>query len=168
MANETRVRARAGAIQLAARRRRQRGAAMVEGVVVIPFFILIFVSMVFIGDLYRSKLTTHRLSMERIWADSLIGCDEAGTGRQMPLSEGIDLKQAAGAPGAALCEDGFGFLTETVVGGVNRPALLSSGNATTTTTTTLICNEKPVTGDFDGAAEFLWNLYAPDGMKATL
>ncbi|EYF06582.1 Hypothetical protein CAP_1712 [Chondromyces apiculatus DSM 436] len=137
---------------------------MVEALVAIPFFILMFICMVFIGDLYRSKLQTHRSSLELAWADSLAGCDTTTRG-PMPVSANIDLKDAAGAPGAALCEDGFGILTETVQGGVNRPSPLPSGITQTTTTTTLICNEKPETGDFDGAADFLWNLYAPPELK---
>lgn len=150
----------ASVLARASRRRRQRGAAMAEALVAIPFFILIFGSMVFIGNLYRSKLNTHRLSMENAWRESLIGCDETTLG-PLPVANGIDLKDASGSPGAALCQEGFGVLEESEEGTVQRNYPLPSGTVNTTTTTRLICNEKPVAGDFDGAADFLWNLYAP-------
>ncbi|HSO00452.1 MAG TPA: hypothetical protein VLS89_19305 [Candidatus Nanopelagicales bacterium] len=153
-----------GAVQRALGRRRRRGAVMAESLVAIPFFILIFGSAVFIGDLYRSKLSTHRASMERVWTESLLGCDETTLG-PLPLNNDIDLKEAAGAPGAQLCDTGFGMLTEEQSGSVARPAPLPAGNVDTTTTTLLICNEKPTDGDFDGAADFLWNLYAPPELK---
>lgn len=160
MKSSAQKRSGAAHVARAARRRRQRGAAMAEALVAIPFFILIFGSMVFIGNLYRSKLNTHRLSMENAWRESLMGCDETTMG-PLPVANNINLEAMAGAPGAALCQEGFGVLEESEEGSVQRNYPLPAGAVNTTTTTRLICNEKPTTGDFDGAADFLWNLYAP-------
>jgi len=150
----------AGAITRAARRKRARGAAMAESLVAIPFFILMFAGIVYMGNLYRGKLKTHRLSMEKAWTDSLGGCDEAATGRPLPMTANIDLGEAAGTPQAQLCETGFSWLSEEAAGTVNRPAMLNGGTTQVGTVTHLICNEDPESGDFEGAAEFLWKQFA--------
>ena len=46
-------------------RRDQRGAALVEAVVVIPFFLTILAGVIFVGKMYTTKLEVMRLSKQR-------------------------------------------------------------------------------------------------------
>jgi hypothetical protein len=138
---------------------------MAEALVAIPFFILIFAGMLFIGNLYREKLRTHRVSMNHAWTDSLKGCDEGELG-PLPVTNHINLGAAAGSPQAALCQTGFGKLSHHENGSVQRPSMIPGGAANATTYTHLICNEDPETGQFDGAADFLWNQFASDEFEA--
>jgi hypothetical protein len=153
-------------IARAVRRRAQRGAIMTEGVVVIPFFIIIFVSMIFIGGLYEEKLRTHKVSMKDAWASSLRGCTGAGPG-PLPMTQGMSLGEASGTPQAALCNTGFSKLAAEATGAVQRPNALGGGTQTATTFTQLICDERPETGQFEGAAQFLWDQFA-DEMPVTI
>lgn len=143
------------------RRRRARGAAMVEAIVSIPFFIIIFVSMVFIGRLYRSKMSTHRQAMATAWQNATLGCDPAVTG-PIPGTPSIDLGAAKDAPGAQLCNTSIGQVSETVAGNATASGALGGFSATTTTRTKLVCNERPTRGDFEGATEFLWDIFGPE------
>jgi len=141
-------------------RRRKRGAAMVEALVAIPFFMIIFASTVFVGEFYRRKLKSHRESMLLMWQASSLGCDETILG-PLPGSANINLGAASEAPGAALCSTGFGEVTELATGSVQASGIIGGYTANASTSTKLICNEKAETGDFDGASEFLWELFAP-------
>ena len=142
------------------RRRRARGAAMVEAIVTIPFFIIIFVSIIFVGRLYRSKMKTHRESMASAWQKSVLGCDPALTG-PIPGTPSIDLGAAKDAPGAQLCDSSVGQIKESVNGSAAASGALGGFSASTTTTTKLVCNERPTRGDFEGAFDFLWDLFKP-------
>lgn len=148
----------------AARRRGQRGAAMAEALVAIPFFILMFAGMIFIGDLYRTKLATHRKSTNDAWTLSLKGCDEKELG-PLPVTKDVDLGEAAGTPQAQLCEEGFGMVRPVAEGTVKKPSMIPGGSVNATTMANLICDEDPETGKFDGAAEFLWQQFAPPEMQ---
>ena len=57
------------------RRKGQRGAALVEAVVVIPFFIIIFASMIFIGQLYGEKQRTMREAKQNVWVYAMGNCE---------------------------------------------------------------------------------------------
>ena len=63
-----RTRARAG----------ERGAAFVEAVIVLPFFILVFAGVMFVGKFYDSKLTVMREARQSAWTQSMSNCGTAG------------------------------------------------------------------------------------------
>jgi hypothetical protein len=63
-----------------ARARRERGAAMVEALIVIPFFIMIFVLSIFLNNLYSAKLRTIRETKKCVWQSAMKGDCQGGCG----------------------------------------------------------------------------------------
>ncbi len=61
------------------RRRAERGAIVVEAIVVISVFILIFVGMIFFYELYRHKLTVTRLARAAAVGFGMNGCNGSAT-----------------------------------------------------------------------------------------
>jgi hypothetical protein len=59
-----------------ARRRRQRGAAFVEAIIIISFFVLAFLALVFFRDLYLKKLLLGRVARASAIAYSMGGCTD--------------------------------------------------------------------------------------------
>jgi hypothetical protein len=57
-----------------------RGAALVEALVVIPFFILTLAALIFAGSVYSNKLRAMREAKSRAWAYAMANCGEAGNG----------------------------------------------------------------------------------------
>jgi hypothetical protein len=158
---------RSSAIARAARRRRQRGAVMAEGVVVIPFFIIIFAGLVFLGTLYEEKLRTHKTSMDNAWTTALKGC-VGQPANALPITKDLPLGAAEGSPQAGLCNTGFGEVNLFEAGAVTRPTTLGGGSQNATTYSYVLCDEDPQTGDFEGAAEFLWQQFAPPEMQVPM
>jgi hypothetical protein len=136
---------------------------MVEAVVAIPFFLIIFASTVFIGELYRRKLKSHRESLAAAWNEAGQGCT-APPG-VLPGTPPVDLGEASAVPETALCDTGFGDVTEVANGSATAPAIIGGYTANASTATKLICNEQPKTANFEGAAEFLWEQFAPEELE---
>ncbi|MCC6555560.1 MAG: hypothetical protein IT372_21575 [Polyangiaceae bacterium] len=157
-------RAQRGGTRAAASRRRgaRRGAVMVEALVVIPFFIIIFASIVFIGNLYKNKLKTSQDSLAEVWLNSNLGCNGAATLSPLPGTEAVDWGEVKEAPGMALCDKEFGKLQSTKEASVKASNLIGGKNASAGTSTAVLCNEVPETGDFNGAVDFLWGLFGPE------
>jgi hypothetical protein len=61
-------------------RGRSRGAALVEALVVIPFFILTLAALIFAGAVYSTKLKAMREAKSRAWSYAMSNCGEAGNG----------------------------------------------------------------------------------------
>jgi hypothetical protein len=57
-----------------------RGAALVEALVVIPFFILTLAALIFAGAVYSTKLRAMREAKSRAWSYAMANCGEAGNG----------------------------------------------------------------------------------------
>ena len=72
--------------------RSSRGAAVVEAVVVIPFFIIIFASMIFVAKLYGEKQRTLRVSKEYAWTYAMANCESGGANATLE-SEGSPMSQ---------------------------------------------------------------------------
>ncbi|MGZ3473310.1 MAG: hypothetical protein ACXVCJ_02430, partial [Polyangiales bacterium] len=51
---------------------------MVEGVVAIPFFLIIFSALIFVNKFYETKLRTMRLTKESAWNYAMCNCAEKG------------------------------------------------------------------------------------------
>lgn len=79
-----------------ARLRRQRGAAMIEALIVIPFFIMIFVLSIFLNNLYTEKLKTIRETKQCVWTSAMKGDCQGGCGQSNTKNLGDkDLDQGA-------------------------------------------------------------------------
>lgn len=154
---------RAGTGAAALRRRRtSRGAVMVEALVAIPFFLIIFASIVFIGDLYRSKLRTHQSSMAEVWSRAFGDCDDPFGLPPLPGTGGIDWDEADEAPGAALCDKDFAKVESQKEAKVKASNLIGGKEADTSTKTAVLCNEVAESGDFEGATDFLWEIFGSE------
>src|SRR5262245_56561764 len=98
-----------------ARRRRQRGAAMVEALVAIPFFIVIFATTMFVGQFYQEKLRTMRESKRCAWDHSINGCKGgcaaetggAGSGSEVSPPGGTGDGKSDSAPGSQIMSKDF-------------------------------------------------------------
>ena len=144
------------------RRRGQRGAVMVEALVAIPFFLIIFASIVFIGGLYRTKLRTHQDSMVEAWVNAFGDCNNGIGLPPLEGTEGIDWDEADGAPGTALCEKDFAKIQSEKNASVTASSLIGGNQADATTKTTLVCHEVAESGDFEGATDFLWEIFGTE------
>ncbi len=58
----------------------QRGAVLLEAIVVIPFFILTLAVLIFAGAVYSTKLRAMRDAKSRVWSYAMANCGEAGNG----------------------------------------------------------------------------------------
>jgi len=95
------------ALQRAARAkaRKQRGAAMVEAMIVIPFFIIIFVLSAFLNRLYSEKLRTIRETKQCVWQSAMKGDCQGGCGTanvknlgDKDLDQGAESNPSQGQP----------------------------------------------------------------------
>jgi hypothetical protein len=59
-------------------RARARGAVLVEAVIVIPVFIILFAGIVFFGKIYDAKLNMLRLTRQSAWTHAMANCGTAG------------------------------------------------------------------------------------------
>ncbi len=57
-----------------------RGAALIEALVVIPFFILTLAALIFAGSVYSTKLKAMREAKSQAWSYAMSNCGEAGNG----------------------------------------------------------------------------------------
>jgi hypothetical protein len=143
-------------------RARARGAAMTEAVVAIPFFIILFASLVFIGKLYGEKERTIRQARELAWAQAMnCGASQSGD----PLSEiAVDGKAKSetdkykGVTGELALSTEHGMASATVTGTASASGVLGGFTRKLSTTTRLTCNEQPLDGDLKGVLKFGWKL----------
>src|SRR5262249_23965643 len=141
-------------------RSRQRGAAMAEAVVSIPFFIVIFACTLFADRVYTTKIKTLNDSKRAAWTSALKGCSgnggdnlvEAGGGSQS------DMGQAGQLPQTQLTKKGFGGAVGTSDGSAVAPGYIGGQSLSISSTTTVMCNQIPEDGNLVGAAKMLWNL----------
>lgn len=151
-------------------RRRQRGAVMVEGLVVIPFFILIFGGVMFAGNIYEEKLNNMAIARQLAWVDSQT-CSQASD-LLPPLAELESVGRQA-TPGTALCDQNF-WRTDV---GYSASSVNVQGDAVNFSSTVeakvprLYCNEKATSADFQAAVGFIWeavSILMPDNPVVTV
>lgn len=152
-----------------ARRRRQRGAAMVEAVMSIPFFIIIFTITIFLGKLYREKLRTIREAKQAAWVTASANCEGGsasvqGAGNDY-LSFGAENNPTMGAPGTEIFFRPFKQASQQVDGSASAYDALGSGQGNYTknvsTKTVVMCNEPPVDGQFNADFLFTYGVKTP-------
>lgn len=78
--------------------RRTRGAALVEAVVAMPFFIVILGGTIFAGNLYQTKLRTMRRARQSAWTEAISNCGRGGDPMTTHLSrdEGLPAPSVRG------------------------------------------------------------------------
>jgi hypothetical protein len=158
------------------KRRNKRGAALVEAVVVIPFFIIIFASILFVGNLYKEKMRVMRLAKEGAWAFAMENCGNAGdpiTTQGIPRSDGapnggagpsdtasptndtedVGDEQKAGGDMAGLVSKDYGSSSATVESSVGADGYIGGFSKPVKSYTRVMCNEAPFNGDIKGFAQ---------------
>lgn len=145
---------------------------MVEAVVAIPFFIIIFVSMLYVGNLYAEKQRTLREAKQQSWAYALNNC-EGNSGNATKQGEGDPMgelnsqgggvspqgqKYSSAAGGGELTQN-WGTASVTVKADVTADKLLGGMTHRLSTTTRMQCNEKPQDGNVSGVLHMAWNLF---------
>lgn len=159
----------------ARRRAGQRGAAMVEGLVAIPVFMVIFASAVYIQNLYATKLKTMSDSRNSAWSNSMGACfagktvsiSIGGATLEIPIPEPGALAAGQEAPGGLLCEAEFSESTMEYNAPVKMSDYMGGSVSNVGTSTKILCNEKPVAGDFKKGVDYLWNKYGTPPAPAT-
>lgn len=165
----------------ARRRASERGAAMVEGVVAIPFFLLMFAAVVFVGKLYETKLRVMRLAKESAWNYAMCNCGDKGdpasstcrspegaaagsggadTGKPDGFDPGEISKAGGSGPGGELASRKFGSSLASMEADIQADKFLGSFKKTMSSRTKVMCNETPRDGNIKG-----WGGAAFDAFK---
>ena len=152
------------------RRSRQRGAAMVEGVVAIPFFLIMASAIIFVGKLYETKMRVMRLTKESAWDYAMCNCNDKGDpisskcispegasagsgGSESGKAEGFDpssLDKGGKGPGADTATRKFGSSLASMQTKISSDAFLGSFTKNVSSRTKVMCNETPHNGDIKG------------------
>ncbi|MFT3774692.1 MAG: hypothetical protein QM820_55785 [Minicystis sp.] len=145
-------------------RRGRRGAALIEAVVAIPFFILVFAVTMFIGKFYGEKLRTMRLSRECAWAHAMAGCKggcgsaETGPAAGEPLAPAEAQDPATqGAPGAEVMSQSWYQSKFTVKSSATASNVIGGYTKSVQSTTITMCDEEPEDGTITGVVKYVWN-----------
>ncbi len=147
------------------RKRRQRGAAMVEALVAIPFFIIIFAGTMFVGSFYQEKLRTLAESKRCAWDHALNGCQGGCAADTSTADPGGDVQPPGGtgnsktdsAPGSQIMSNAFYQSSFTVKSSATASNALGGYVKQISSTTTVMCDEVPEDGNLVGLATYLWN-----------
>jgi Flp pilus assembly protein TadG len=149
-------------------RQGERGAALVEAAVTIPFFITIFVALMFVGSLYTEKQRTVTLSRQQAWVYAMKNCsgqmagvssEDGGSIPQQGDQNFGDTQQFNSAPGGNTASKGTKLAISTVKGSASAKSSQISFEQKMQTTTWVTCNEEPVNGDIKGVLKFAWGLF---------
>jgi hypothetical protein len=157
-------------IERARRRSGERGAAMVEAVVAIPFFLLMFAGILFVGNLYQTKMTVMRQAKESAWNYAMCNCGESGDGMSTKCqpadgpaagSGGSDTASPTGydpgsiskvgsGPSGELASKSFGSSKASMEQSVTADGFLGGFSKKMSSQTKVMCNEAPHDGDIKG------------------
>jgi hypothetical protein len=146
------------ALRARVRRRSERGAALVEALVAIPFFIIVFALTMFVGKFYGDKMKTMRQSREVAWAGATVGCNGGG-GSPLEDAATADLQEAAGAPGTEILSKGFGDSSATMAAQVNASNVVGGFGVPIKSTTIVACNEKRQDTNLLNVATYIFKLF---------
>lgn len=131
---------------------------MVEALVAIPFFIIIFASTMFIGEFYGSKLKTLRQSRESAWVTASAGCEGNG-GEKIDDAQGAPLDEAENAPGTEIFAKGFGDSSVTMSASVVASGLIGGYTSKITSTTVIACNEPHRDTTIGKVLDYIWKIF---------
>jgi hypothetical protein len=148
---------------------------MVEAVVVIPFFIIIFASMIFVAKLYGEKQRTLRVAKEYSWTYAMANCESGGANATLETSGSDPMQELANEeqnvnsdplsefkpsdPGTEKFDKKWGTASSTVTGSVTASKAIGGFTNELSTTTKVQCNEKPQKGNLRGVFYFAWDLF---------
>jgi hypothetical protein len=137
-------------------------------VVVIPFFVILFAAVVFVGQAYSEKERVMRESKEKVWSYAMANCGEHGDVSRAPSFDpsgivrgaesngdngGADMREAsnaAGAPHSDVIEKDVGSAAIRLESTVSASELLGGTRATQASYRKVMCNEPAYDGDVVG------------------
>jgi hypothetical protein len=134
---------------------------MVEALVAIPFFIIVFAAGIYIGDVYGKKMSTMRAARLQAWTHASGNCE--GDAAQTGYAGGPDLGQngdgdgnpGEGAPGSAVLDAGYDEARSTVEDEAEASGVLGGTKQKVQTKTAVLCNEKPADGNIIGVFKYI-------------
>ncbi|MBL8715398.1 MAG: pilus assembly protein [Myxococcales bacterium] len=152
------------------RRRRQRGAAMVEGAVAIPFLLLMFAAILFVNKLYETKMRAMKFAREGAWNYAMCNCGEKGDpisstcraaegatggkgGSEKGAAEGFDpskVSKAGSGPGGDIASKDFGSSEASLTLEVSSDKFLGGYTKKVSSKSRVMCNEAPHDGNLKG------------------
>lgn len=152
-------------MRIASKRKHQRGAALVEMVVVVPVFVVLFAGMIF---LHRTVAKTQRSMLaarREAWTLAMSGC--AANGEAMPQPDlSSDMNGAPGSDASILANLGFATGTASDVARVHvlaaqaAPVAEASGidfRSSVQSKAIVLCNARTQPGDLPGVLKWFWN-----------
>jgi hypothetical protein len=158
------------------RRRGEEGAALVEAVVAIPFFLIVLGCIGFAGQTYSTKLGVMRNAREKVWAYAAANCGTRGdassspsgldttgitTGTETNGNNGGANTSPAGAAGNSPHSDviskDLGSASVTSQSDVAATGILGAMHATPSARRKVMCNEPPYDGSLGGAVQAAWH-----------
>lgn len=146
------------------RERRARGAALVEAVAAIPFFLVAFACSLYVAHLYGEKLRTMRDARQAAWTYAMHDCTGSGASTSpdgsTPLGDlggGSDPNLYNGdAIGAGSFTKEWGTAVATAESQASASRIIGGFSKKLATTTRVQCNETPHDGDPLGMLRFAW------------
>jgi hypothetical protein len=149
--------------RLRRRARRERGAAMVEALVAIPFFIVIFACTMFVGSFYQEKMRTLADSKRCAWDHSINGCQGGcaadtsteGSSSQLTPTNSTGSTKTSNAPGSQIMSADFYQSAFTVKSSTTASSSIGGYVKQISSTTTVMCAEVPEDGNPVGVAQYL-------------
>ena len=141
-------------------RRRARGAALVEMVVVVPLFILLFASMLFVHHVVAKQQRVQLVARNAAWQKAMSSCSGGAEVIAPDFTSRMD-----GAPGSevsltASSGQAIGSSEDNVsvsVLGSGRAEAGLSFNQAVQSRAIVMCNARTQPGDIPGAFRWLWN-----------
>ena len=134
---------------------------MVEALIAIPFFIMVFAAGIYIGDVYGKKMATMRTARNQAWTHASAACE--GSAAQTGNAGGPDLGQSGdadgnpgqGSPGSPVLSKGYDEARSTVADEAEASGVLGGTRQRVETKTAVLCNEKPEDGNVIGVFKYI-------------
>lgn len=143
---------------------RRRGAAMVEALVVIPFFMLILAGAMFVGGFFGKRIDSQSKARFETWKRAVTeNCDskEGVDLEELTVVDSSDLGELSKSPLAALCDKDFGSVRYEARASHEVTGPFPFPSKEIRATAMAPCNESPIPGDvaYQASVEFLWDAY---------
>ncbi|GAC1367396.1 MAG: hypothetical protein NVSMB47_18470 [Polyangiales bacterium] len=148
----------------------ERGAALTEAVVAIPFFLIMFAGIMFVGTMYETKLRVMRLAKESAWDYAMCNCGEAGDepsskcrtpegtsassgGSESGSPSGYDpsaISKVGSGPSGGVASKSFGSSQASMEASITADGFLGGYTKKMSSRTKVMCNEAPHDGSLTG------------------
>jgi hypothetical protein len=136
-------------------RRRQRGAAYAETVVMLPFFAAVWAGMIYMHKAYSAKVYTMAETRTCVWTYATNGCQRLPPGCSITRGEAPQGDRPSALDGLQRVLGSIGNILQItnpiastrVTRSVAKPGLLGGGSITVLAGQEMMCNTVPATSD---------------------